>query len=107
MKLYLQIKRKWFDKIVTGNKKEDYRGTGEYYQNRLFDIFPENKYSEVVFVNGYRRDAPTARLELLGVEIRNRRIHPDLGEPDGPHFVIRLGNVLDVCHWWKEKSDGR
>ena len=51
----LQIKKKWFDMILSGEKKEEYRDIKPYYTSR----FPANPYNFYVkFKNGYAKDAP-------------------------------------------------
>ena len=37
--LILPIKRKWFDMIVSGEKKEEYREIKDYYDSRLLNAF--------------------------------------------------------------------
>ena len=37
--LILPIKRKWFDMILSGEKKEEYRDIKPYYDTRLLDAF--------------------------------------------------------------------
>lgn len=68
--LILPIKRKWFDMILSGEKKEEYRDIKPYYDTRLMDAFgmiwvgdelirapmPElqkNRVQLVAFRNGY------------------------------------------------------
>lgn len=74
--LILPIKKKWFDMIKSGEKKEEYREIKPYYNTRLGNYFINHKlYSEqrkvlrhmtttvkeVVFRNGYRKDSPTLK----------------------------------------------
>ena len=35
--LYLPLKKKWFDMIVSGIKKEEYREINEYWTKRLVE----------------------------------------------------------------------
>lgn len=73
--LILPIKRKWFDMILSGEKKEEYRDIKPYYDTRLMDAFgmiwvgdelirapmPElqkNRVQLVAFRNGYGKDVP-------------------------------------------------
>ncbi len=37
--LTLQIKRKWFDMIASGEKKEEYREIKDYYDSRFLNAF--------------------------------------------------------------------
>ena len=59
--LTLPIKRKWFDMILSGEKKEEYREATEYYRRRftnLFNAFDIDK-QYIRFRNRYRSDSPT------------------------------------------------
>ena len=65
--LILPIKKKWFDMIKNGEKKEEYREFKNYYHKRLPKYFGtfitdvngtsygwnENNQREIVFRNGY------------------------------------------------------
>lgn len=37
--LILPIKKKWFDMILSGEKKEEYRDIKEYYETRFQNLF--------------------------------------------------------------------
>ena len=37
--LILPIKKKWFDMILSGEKKEEYREIKEYYETRFRNLF--------------------------------------------------------------------
>lgn len=71
--LVLPIKRKWFEMIVNGEKKEEYREIKPYYNTRFGNEFfghrlvPEEikalrRYktlpTEIVFKNGYSKNSP-------------------------------------------------
>ena len=62
----LPIKKQWFDMILSGKKKEEYRDIKEYwftrFQNEGFLTFtgsPSFKSKPVMFRNGYRVSSPT------------------------------------------------
>lgn len=70
--LTLPIKKKWFDMILSGEKKEEYRDIKQYYNSRLLPLFGvfwcENKLVKgngavkdsvpICFKNGYSSNAP-------------------------------------------------
>lgn len=72
--LVLPIKKKWFDMIRSGEKKEEYRDIKEYWGNRIGNAligFPlkwchdsliqqkmQNETLEVIFRNGYSPFSP-------------------------------------------------
>ena len=45
--LILPIKKKWFDMIASGEKKEEYRNTSSYYMTRFAKVFGECAYGIV------------------------------------------------------------
>lgn len=71
--LTLPIKKKWFDMILSGKKKEEYRERTKYYKGRFFNLFDiidecngelinpfeENPEREIVFRNGYSKNSPS------------------------------------------------
>jgi hypothetical protein len=110
--LHLTLKKKWFDMILSGEKKEEYREIKNYWATRLtngFEItnFFEAKngnylheinfmnYDFVVFKNGYSKNAPTIKAKCLGIKI-------GLSKPEcsdnwkGEVFVIKLGEIIEI-----------
>lgn len=63
--LTLPIKKKWFDMILSGEKKEEYREIKPYYDSRL-DYQPSK---DIIFRNGYSRKSPYMKVH---VEIKKR-----------------------------------
>lgn len=73
--LVLPIKKKWFDMIKKGEKKEEYREIKPYYDSRIgyalchapfkwctqkyIDDCMKNRTIEVLFRNGYSYEDPT------------------------------------------------
>ena len=71
--LILPIKKKWFDMIASGEKKEEYRNTSSYYMTRFAKVFGECAYgivypkcfeteslvAEFMFRNGYSKNSPS------------------------------------------------
>ena len=86
--LKLTLKKKWFDLIAIGEKKEEYRTPGKWIGSRL----EGREYDAVEFRNGYSRTSPTSRLEYLGHCLGHGR--PEWGAPDTPVVIIKLGKVL-------------
>ena len=52
--LVLSIKKKWFDMILSGEKKEEYREIKQYYESRL----GYQEFKDIIFRNGYSRKSP-------------------------------------------------
>ncbi|QHQ60499.1 ASCH domain-containing protein [Anaerocolumna sedimenticola] len=70
--MILPIKKKWFDMILSGEKKEEYREIKPYYIKRLTNIFKvsetllftwfqqgSHQNLEIMFRNGYSSHSPS------------------------------------------------
>jgi hypothetical protein len=111
--LHLTLKKKWFDMIDSGKKKEEYREIKPYWVSRLVYSFnPEKEerdytfywkgmlfsmdepvhYDAIQFKNGYSKDAPTILIECKGIE--NGYSNPKWADSYVPSFVIKLGKKL-------------
>lgn len=88
--LTLTISKQWFDKIVSGEKNEEYREIKKYWLSRLVNqqsesgdvLFDEfggycrvignleyKPYTHVLFINGYRKDSPRIEKEIESISI--------------------------------------
>lgn len=95
--LRLTLKKKWFDMIVSGEKKEEYREIKPYWEKRLFHpLYPEilqfREYDAVEFRNGYRKNAD--KILISCKEITAGIGNPEWGAPDTPVFIIKLDEKL-------------
>lgn len=106
--LILPIKRKWFDMILSGEKKEEYRDIKPYYDTRLMDAFgtiwvgdelirapmPElqkNRVQLVAFRNGYGKDVPTIWTECSLSAGYGRE---EWGaEPGKKYYILTIENI--------------
>lgn len=87
--LKLTVTKKWFDMIVSGEKKEEYREMKSHWISRISK--GEEKITSVQFTNGYGKNSPTViffckKITIgLGKEewgaLRNQR-----------YFIIHLGD---------------
>ena len=82
--LHLTLHREYFDAIVAGKKKTEYRDNSAYWRSRLLD----RTYDEIHFRNGYATRAPFMRIQCL-------RIRKD--KSDG--FAIHLGRTLETKNY--------
>jgi hypothetical protein len=115
--LHLTLKKKWFDMIASGEKKEEYREIKPYWVSRLVDGIEAPReweinegftfyihghlcvmetamhYDLVEFKNGYSKKAPTIRLEVLDIlqDYGKEKWGAEYGKP---YFVIKLGNII-------------
>lgn len=115
--LILPIKKKWFDMILSGGKKEEYRDIKEYYETRfqnLFgavtiypsSIFPDkNTYvllqgdavpeeirkdgvQEVIFRNGYSKNSKIIKARC---RLRIGKGRPEWGAlPDKQYYILEI-----------------
>lgn len=79
--LILPIKKKWFDMILSGEKKEEYREIKPYYQTRFKNVFAMYPYSyiptgldthEIMFRNGYSVGSPSF-IAICSLDIKQGR----------------------------------
>lgn len=100
--LHLTLKKKWFDMIASGEKKEEYREVKPYWEKRLAnvvvkiggeDIEFKRWWDVVQFKNGYGKYSPIIKYKWHRIEIREGK--PEWGaEPGKKYFVIKLGERL-------------
>ena len=104
--LTLPIKKKWFDMIKSGEKKEEYREIKPYYDKRLFDYcrlvaLEEYAYDvwghpefEVIFKNGYSKTSPKIKCK---VNCRKDYGKPEWGaEPNKKYYVLKILSAEEV-----------
>jgi hypothetical protein len=115
--LHLTLKKKWFDMIASGEKKEEYREVKTYWAARLVDKLDEptrfelqegmtfwlkgfiwsawsfQHYDIVQFRNGYAKASPTLQFNV-------KNIKTDFGKEEWgaehgkAYFVIELGDQI-------------
>lgn len=115
--LNLTIKRRWFDMIASGEKREEYRGEDNRQVNTAWEMIANDEPVAYTMVlrNGYSMGSPALAVRVYGIILRNGddSVHPEWGEPtDRAHFAIMLGNVLVRGTYaevkeWLEKGDGK
>ena len=90
--LRLTLKRKWFDMIASGEKREEYREQGKWIDSR---VNANKEYDVVEFKNGYGPDVPCCVVEYLGYDWAAG--NPAWGAVPGKLYkVIRLGRVISL-----------
>ena len=87
--LHLTLKKKWFDMIASGDKREEYREMKPYWNKRL-----SKRYDVVKFRNGYKKDSPWVIVELDGVGTSLGIIEWG-APPDKMVYILRLGEVIE------------
>lgn len=107
--LVIPIKKKWFDRIAAGEKKEEYREIKPYYTSRFVKAlgFPEGEREEVqellrrmpsqkkitvLFRNGYTADSP-AFVADCSLSIGEGK--PEWGAESGKQYYrLRIDSVV-------------
>lgn len=105
--LNLTLKKKWFDMIESGEKKEEYRELKPYWVTRLTNgikTYPsihsidgkgyEVDYKEfdfVLFRNGYAKDAPCILVECKGIDMGKGKSEWGAIKES---FIIKLGKLI-------------
>ncbi len=99
--LILPIKKKWFDMIKSGEKKEEYREIKPYYSKRFgFEDDEELRLhtiqtaKTVRFRNGYSKTSPTIECEVV---ITKGLGKPEWGaEPNKLYYVLKILSVEKI-----------
>ncbi len=96
--LKLTLKKQWFDMILFGQKKEEYREIKGYWVTRLIDNYFTNNqkfkdFDYVEFTNGYNKNSPTVTLDFLGIcEGKGKK---EWGAVENEtYFIIKLGSEV-------------
>lgn len=122
--LHLTLKKQWFDMIISGEKKEEYREIKPYWFGRLVRTsrsFNLDKLCErfktdspiavkedilitssfhfmcpelIEFRNGYGKDAPSMIVECIKFGIGKG--NKQLGAPDQNCFIFWLGDIIEI-----------
>lgn len=102
--LILPIKKKWFDMILSGEKKEEYREIKEYYDSRFSKIIgvqktmltllygqSETNEFEILFKNGYANNSPSFIADCtLSVGTGKKEWG---AEPDKEYYVLHIKKI--------------
>lgn len=98
--LVLPIKRKWYDMVLAGIKKEEYREIKPYYTTRFKNIGllseknePTFLQTEVIFRNGYSSNSPCFKA-LVTLRIRGGK--EEWGAERGRrYYVLRIVEIRE------------
>lgn len=100
--LTLPIVKKWFDMILVGEKKEEYREIKPYYTSRLkkiFDMFPYSNIpqgtdkKEIRFRNGYGNNRPEF-IAKCTLDIKTGR--EEWGaEPGKEYYTLKIHEIIE------------
>lgn len=87
--LILPIKKKWFDMIVSGEKKEEYREIKPYYDSRFKKTFGIS--GQIIFRNGYSKNSPEV---VCKCTLRIGEGKPEWGaRPGKAYYVLQIQKI--------------
>ena len=110
--LVLPIKKKWYDMILSGEKKEEYREMKDYYRTRFAHLFIDINTGEtmrperldewlvtsvrfkrfIIFRNGYRTDSPSFGATCT---FKIGAGKPEWGaEPGKKYYVLKIERIM-------------
>lgn len=86
--LDLPLKKKWYEMIESGGKREEYREYKDYWYKRLIDqdTLRLKPYTHVRFRYGYTKRTMLFKIDSITVDVGN----PDWGAPEYPVFIIKF-----------------
>lgn len=105
--LHLNLKRKWFDMIKSGEKKEEYRDISKHREKRFrkmlckysfYMIYIKREFwfpSQIIicFSNGYSKNRDQFKIKCTGLRIGKGK--EEWGaDPDKQYFILSLGNII-------------
>lgn len=104
--LTLPIKKKWFDMILSGEKKEEYREIKPYWITRFDKIFPLNPITleplfeiqdKVMFRNGYSKNSPSFVAKCtLSIGTGKEEWGAEKGKQ---YFILTVQEILNGSEW--------
>ncbi len=95
--LHLTLKKVWFDLMVSGVKRFEYRKPSNWIATRL-----AKDYDVIKFVNGYGNDKPYFVCEYNGYEVSQKdnvvSYNSSNVEVEQGDYIIHLGKILETGH---------
>lgn len=94
--LVLPIKKKWYDMILSGEKREEYRDIRSYYTSRFEHLWQRSLIGgkarrKICFRNGYSSKSPTF-VATVTLDIGQGK--PEWGaEPGREYYVLKILEV--------------
>lgn len=85
--LTLPIKKKWFDMIASGEKKEEYRSLSPYYKKRFENLFKEgfDVQKQILLRNGYSKSSPSI---VVNCTLNIGKGNANWGAEEGQNYYV-------------------
>lgn len=99
--LPLVLKGAWYDMIASGEKKEEYRDMKLFWQKRTRNVISKSRNEDepivVAFSRGYKKQDMFFVCDAIIPDFEGKsRIKIEWGEPQTPHYVIYLGERVEL-----------
>lgn len=110
--LTLPIKKNWFDMILSGEKKEEYREIKPYWENRFVKIFGEKAFYprpswvsdesviptvKIMFRNGYSKNSPSFVAKCtLSIGTGKEEWGAEKGKE---YFILTIKEIIGKEEW--------
>jgi len=102
--LPLVLKKKWYDMIASGEKLEEYRDAKPFWEKRIkkwlakrsgsLEDLGKNLSLVIGFSCGYRK--PDMFFLIRYCDVEEHSFHPEWGEPESSHFILSLGERVEI-----------
>ena len=112
--LVLPIKKKWFDMIACGEKKEEYREIKPYYKTRFYNavkevldketfaqqltaviLYENTVMLDVIFRNGYNKNSPQIKCKCI-YKGRGQGKEEWGAEPNKEYYILEIIKIMKV-----------
>lgn len=102
--LHLTLKAEYFDDILSGKKKEEYREVKTFWIKRLTNQTEDGSFKGkqfykdfdvIIFKNGYSKNPRQFTIEFKGIE-QKTITHPVFNDDELGVFAIQLGEILET-----------
>lgn len=110
--LVLPIKKKWFDMIASGEKKEEYREIKPYYKTRFYNaikkeldketfaqqvtavvLYDNTVMLDVIFRNGYSKNSPKIKCKCI-FKGRGQGKEEWGAEPGKEYYILEILEIM-------------
>lgn len=90
--MILPIMKKWYDMILSGEKKEEYRNITKYYETRFNNLFKNQEDAWIMFRNGYSSKSPSF---MARCSLKKGFGHVEWGaEPETKYYILEIKEIL-------------
>lgn len=95
--IHLTLKKKWFDMIKSGKKKQEYREMKPFWDKRFEKILSSKKPTYIVLSNGYGKNVPKRCFELTSIKKGEYGKEEWGAVPGTRYWVLNIGEDLPIA----------